>query len=118
MLNATEPTYTLIPNLVEAQAVPPEGILSRAIYKDETLKAVLFALDAGQELSEHTAAQPAVVQIVKGRARLTLDGAAHEVGPGAWVRLPARLRHGLRAETPLIMLLLLLRPPQATAEEG
>jgi hypothetical protein len=31
------------------------------------------------------------------------------VSPGAWVHMPARLTHAVRARTPLTMLLLLLK---------
>ncbi len=45
-------TYTHITDLT-SQAEPPEdGILSRTIYDDERIKAVIFGFGAGQELSQ------------------------------------------------------------------
>ena len=65
-------TYTHITDLA-SQAEPLEdGILSRTLYNDERVKAVVFGFGAGQELSEHTASMPAVVQFLKGEAVLTL----------------------------------------------
>jgi len=103
-----EPKYTLIPDL-GAQDIPSDGILSRTLYNDERVKVVLFAFAAGQELSEHTASMPAVLQIVQGNARLTLGGDSIEAGPGTWVHMPAQLQHSVQAKTPTTMLLLLLK---------
>ena len=100
--------YTLIPDL-GAQDIPADGILSRTLYSDERVKVVLFAFAAGQELSEHTASMPAVVQIVKGTALLKLGGDLIDAGVGTWVHMPAQLSHSVQAKTPVVMLLLLLK---------
>src|SRR5664279_274198 len=78
-------------------AAPAESIVSRTFYGDDQLKAVLFSFAAGQELSEHTAATPAILHILQGEADLTLGGAPRTAGPGTWVHLPARLPHALVA---------------------
>lgn len=102
-------TYTHITDLA-SQAEPPEdGILSRTLYNDERVKAVVFGFGAGQELSEHTASMPAVVQFLKGEAALTLGDDTIDARPGTWVHMPAGLRHAVRARTPAVMLLLLLK---------
>ncbi|MFI5396665.1 MAG: cupin domain-containing protein [Candidatus Binatia bacterium] len=103
-------TYTLVSDL-GAQEIPSDGILSRTLYDDERVKAVVFAFGKGQELSEHTASMPAIVQIVKGEARVTLGTDAIEATAGTWAHMPAQLPHSVQARTPLIMLLLLLKRP-------
>lgn len=101
--------YTLIPNLGElVDAIQPESITSRTFHKDDTLKAILFGFDAGQELSEHTASVGAVIQIVQGDATVTLGADTHELTTGAWVHMPPRLEHSITAKTPLLMLLLMV----------
>jgi quercetin dioxygenase-like cupin family protein len=90
-------------------AIPAESIVSRTFYGDEQVKAVLFGFAAGQELSEHTAATPAILHILQGEAELTLGGQPQTAGPGTWVRLPARMPHTLVARTEVVMLLLLLK---------
>jgi quercetin dioxygenase-like cupin family protein len=107
--------YTLIPDLAAAAEIPRDGTLSRTIYSDASIKVVLFGFDAGQELSEHTAARPALIQIVSGEARLMLGGDTITARAGCWVRMPANLPHSVRAETPLVMLLTLLPDVQAEA---
>ncbi len=100
--------YTYIPDVSE-QDVPADGILSRTLYADERVKVVQFAFAAGQELSEHTAAVPAILQILRGEARLTLGDDSVDVCPGAWSHMPAHLPHSVLAKTPVVMLLVLLR---------
>ncbi|WP_322487747.1 cupin domain-containing protein [Chloroflexus sp.] len=89
--------------------IPEDGIISRTIYQDATIKAVLFGFAAGQELSEHTAATPAIMHILQGEARITLGEEVVEAVPNMWVHMPARLPHSLQARTPVVMLLLLLK---------
>jgi len=102
------PTYTLIENLVTTMGtIEPDSIVSRTLFKSDRLKAILFGFDAGQELSEHTASQTAILQIVQGEATLVVGGQRHEVGPGFWLQMPPRLPHSVYAKSPLILLLLL-----------
>jgi len=100
--------YTSVPDLA-AQEIPPDGILSRTLHNDDQVKVVLFAFSAGQELSEHTASMPAVLQVVQGQAQVTLGDDVHQADAGFWVHMPAQLRHRIQARTPLILLLLLLK---------
>ena len=44
------PSYTISPDLGQ-QDIPSDGILSRTVYNDGQVKAVVFGFDAGQELS-------------------------------------------------------------------
>jgi quercetin dioxygenase-like cupin family protein len=90
-------------------AIPAESIVSRTFYGDEQVKAVLFSFAPGQELSEHTAATPAILHILQGEAELMLGGQPQAAGPGTWVHLPARMPHALVARTEVVMLLLLLK---------
>lgn len=89
--------------------IPLEGTLSRVIYKDDLIRVVVFAFDEGQELTEHTAARPAIVQLVSGRIRLDLDGDPVELRPGSWVRMAANVKHAVYAIEPTVMLLTLLK---------
>ncbi len=89
--------------------IPADSILSRTLFGDEQVKAVLFTFAPGQELSDHAASTPAILHILQGQARLTLGEHVEDAGPGTWVHMPAHLNHALVAKSPLVMLLLLLR---------
>ena len=100
--------YTHIENLGSTVEIPPQGILSRTVYSDTIVSVVVFGFDAGQELSEHTAARPALLQILRGEARVTLGGDTFEGRAGTWVHMPAHLPHSVSATTPMVMQLVLL----------
>jgi quercetin dioxygenase-like cupin family protein len=102
--------YDLFPNLLAmAPAVPEDSILSRTFYKDDRLSAVLFSFAPGEELSEHTSAYPAILHFLSGRARLKLGTDESIVEAGAWARMAPQLPHTIVAETPVVMLLLLIK---------
>lgn len=102
--------YNLFPNLMDmAPAVPDDSILSRTFYKDDRLNAVLFSFAAGEELSEHTSAFPAILHFLSGRARVKLGPDETTVEAGAWARMAPQLPHTIIAETPVVMLLLMMK---------
>ena len=103
--------YTYINDLIKELAIPKDGILSRILLKNSQVNVTLFGFDAGQDLSEHTAASPAIIQILKGEAALIIAGEAQVGGPGTWIYMPARTPHSLLAKTPVVMLLILLKSP-------
>lgn len=88
--------------------VPSDGTLSRVLYRDDQVRVVVFAFDEGQELTDHTSAKPAIVQVVTGRIRLDLAGDRVELGPGSWVRMAPHLTHAVFALEPSVMILTLL----------
>ncbi len=105
--------YTYIANVSELLPdMPADSIISRTIYTDEHVKAVLFGFAAGQELSEHTASQPAILHILSGEAQLTLGDETMTACVGTWVHMAPNLRHSIEAKTSVIMLLLLLKAPR------
>ena len=98
-----------VPNLLDLlPATPPDSILSRSVYSDEALKVILFRFAPGQELSEHTAARPAVLHFLQGEADLTLGGASSVAGPGTGAHMPAHMPHSVKARTEVVMLLLMV----------
>jgi quercetin dioxygenase-like cupin family protein len=101
--------YTHINDLAKDAEPPAKGILSRTLYNDERVKAVIFGFGQGEELSEHTASMPAMLHFLQGEAALTLDDDTLEARPGTWVHMPTGQRHSIRAKTPVVMLLLLLK---------
>lgn len=104
--------YTLHTDLDRPLNLPAEGTLSRTLHQDERLKIVLFNFCAGQELSEHTAATPAIMHFLAGEADVTLGADAVAAAPGTWVHMPPQLPHSIRAKTPVAMLLTLVKSPE------
>ena len=76
------------------EAFPPNSILSRTIYQDDSIKAVLFGFQPGQELSQHTASVPAILQFVKGDAKVVLGQEHQSAQAGTWVAAGTGSRNG------------------------
>ncbi len=104
-----KPIFKYLPNLLEElPAIPSDSIVSRTCYGDAQMKLILFGFAPGQELSEHTAARPAVLHFLQGEATLKLGEQTYEARPGAWVHMEPNLSHSILAKTQVIMLLILL----------
>jgi quercetin dioxygenase-like cupin family protein len=104
------PLYHYITDMMqELPAIPADSIVSHTLHNDAQARVVLFGFAAGQELSEHTASQPAILHFLQGEARLTLADDVQEARAGTWVHMPPRLRHSVHAITPGGMLLVLLK---------
>lgn len=86
------------------------AIVSKVVHRGDGLNVTVFGLDSGQELTEHTASRAAVVQVLSGRLRFTVDGAELDAGPGFWLHMAAQTPHSLLATEPTLMLLTLLAP--------
>jgi quercetin dioxygenase-like cupin family protein len=103
---STDPAH--IVNLSEFLSPPEDGIISRTVFQDDQLKAVVFGFGAGQELSEHTASKPAVMHFLSGEAEVTLGSNAVVAHAGTWIHMEAGL-HAIRTKQPTVMLLLLFK---------
>jgi len=86
-----------------------DSVVSKTLLKKTTGNITLFAFDAGQGLSEHTAPFDAVVYILDGQARITIGGEPHSVGDGEMLIMPANISHALHAESRFKMLLVMIR---------
>jgi len=100
---------TRIVDLAKEVEPPGDGILTRTLFNDDHVKAVIFGFGQGEELSEHTASMPAILHLISGEATLTLGDETVEAQPGTWIHMPANLQHSVHAKTPVVMLLLLLK---------
>lgn len=99
--------YTFIANLAEEMNIPENGILSRTLHNDDRTKIVCFGFAAGQELTAHTAPMPAVLYFVEGEADLQLGPDTLAARPGTLAHMTPQLEHGIKAKTPVIMLLIM-----------
>ncbi len=85
------------------------SVVSRTILRRETGTVTLFAFDADQGLSEHTAPFEALAQIMEGEAEITVAGKPLRVKAGEMVLLPANQPHALKAAVRFKMLLTMIR---------
>src|SRR4026207_2332836 len=117
--------------LAEMAAYQDGSVVSRQITKAEAGNVTLFAFDAGQALSEHTAPFDALVQVLDGEAEGTIAGTAPRgataargggagrdvasrataarAAPGRAVLRPANQPHAVSAPVRFKMLLTMIR---------
>ncbi len=86
-----------------------QGIASRVLARTAAGNITLFAFDAGEELSEHTAPFDALVITLSGALVLTIGGRDVQTTPQSVVLMPANVPHAVRATEPSRMLLIMLR---------
>jgi len=87
----------------------PDSIVSKTIVDKPVGTITLFAFDAGQKLSEHTAPYDAVVQVIDGRATLMIGGQAATVSAGEIIIMPNNVPHAVTADERFKMLLTMIR---------
>jgi quercetin dioxygenase-like cupin family protein len=98
-----------VAQLVDLVGYQPGAVVSRTIVKKSTGTVTAFAFDAGEGLSEHTAAFDALVIGVDGAATIAIGGATHTVAAGQILLLPAGKPHALKATSRFKMLLVMIR---------
>lgn len=95
--------------LIDKIAYQQGSIVSQEIAAKKAGTVTLFAFDAGQGLSEHTAPFDAIVQILDGEAVITVSGNTVTAKAGELVVMPAGEPHSLKAEKRFKMLLIMIR---------
>jgi quercetin dioxygenase-like cupin family protein len=85
------------------------SVVSRTIVKKPTGTITLFAFDRGEGLSEHSAPFDAVVQLLDGKAEITIGGSPHLVEAGLSIILPANIPHSLHAVERFKMMLTMIK---------
>jgi quercetin dioxygenase-like cupin family protein len=84
-------------------------VVSRTLAQNKVMSLTLFAFDAGEGLSSHTAAGDAFVQILDGEAAITIGEKEVVLGAGQVVAMPAGVPHSLHAEKRFKMLLVVIK---------
>lgn len=106
MPNAPKAQVLKLADLVSYQ----EGsVVSRQITKAEAGNVTLFAFDAGQELSEHSAPFDALVEVLDGTAEIRISGQPYALAAGDAIVMPGNEPHAVRALSRFKMLLTMIR---------
>jgi quercetin dioxygenase-like cupin family protein len=72
---------------------------------------VLFSFQAGQQLKEHTTSSQLLVQVLRGRIRLTAAGNSVKLQAGMVVQVEAQVPHQVVALTPAVLLVTMVPSP-------
>jgi quercetin dioxygenase-like cupin family protein len=85
------------------------GVISKQILKNEAGNVTLFSFDKEQGLSEHAAPFDALVQIIDGKAEITIGGTPHTLETGQIIIMPANVPHAVYAVEQFKMLLTMIK---------
>lgn len=88
--------------LVEYQ----EGqVVSRTLAQNPHVSLTLFAFEQGEEISTHASGGDALVTVLEGVGRFTVDGEVHILRQGESLVMPANIPHAVYGEERFKMLL-------------
>jgi quercetin dioxygenase-like cupin family protein len=85
------------------------SIVSRTLLENDSGTLTVFAFDAEQGLSEHSAPFDAIVQVIDGEAEIKINGQSHFLKAGDIIIMPANVPHAVRAVAKFKMLLTMLK---------
>jgi quercetin dioxygenase-like cupin family protein len=84
------------------------SIVSKQVLNKKTGTLTLFAFDAGQSLSEHTAPYDAAIQVIEGSARIKIGGEPYFLNEGEMIILPGNVPHAVYADARFKMMLVMI----------
>jgi len=85
------------------------SVVSKTLKESPAGTITLFAFDAGQGLSEHSAPFDAVVQVIDGEGLFTIGGEDFNLHTGELIIMPANVPHAVKAVQKFKMLLTMIR---------
>lgn len=85
-------------DLKELMAVATKQVVSRTLCQNEHVSLTLFSFDQGEEISTHSSSGDALVTILEGTARITIDSQPFIVEAGKSIVMPANKPHALYAK--------------------
>jgi hypothetical protein len=86
--------YTFFADLATEAPIPARGILSQTLSNEGDIEFLLFAFAAGEQLSEHTSARPAIIHLPAPALAaghdpaIVTDESGHEQGGIGLARAP------------------------------
>ncbi|UCG31442.1 MAG: cupin domain-containing protein [candidate division WOR-3 bacterium] len=112
MNNDSRKTKELISRVIDLKGIidyQKNAVVSSEVISKKTGTVTVFAFDAGQGLSEHTAPFDAFVYIIDGVAEITISGDKHSLKAGEMIIMPANEPHALKAIQKFKMLLVMIK---------
>ena len=98
-----------VADLENLVAYAESSVVSRTVLESEKGNLTVFAFEKGQKLSEHSAPFDATVQILDGKAEITIAGKPNQLERGQFIIMPANVPHALRAPERFKMLLTMIK---------
>ena len=105
--NIPHETVVSLTDLVDAGA---GQIVSKTLVQNDAVSVTLFAFSKGEEISTHSSGGDAMVTVLEGKGRFTVDGKIHFVRAGESLVMPAGKPHAVYGEEAFKMMLTVIFP--------
>jgi quercetin dioxygenase-like cupin family protein len=96
-------------DLAQSVAYSNDATVSKMILKKQTGNITLFAFDAGQSLSEHSAPFDAFVMVTEGNGKIIINGTDYSLAAGQFIVMPANIPHAVQAVEKFKMMLVMIK---------
>lgn len=94
--------------LKEQVAYQPGQVVSKTLVQNQAVSVTLFAFEKGEEISTHESGGDAMVTVLEGTGRFTIDGEVYLLEQGQTIIMPARKPHAVYGEERFKMLLMVV----------
>lgn len=102
--------HETVVNLAEQVNAQPGQIVSKTLAQNKAVSVTLFAFAKGEEIGTHDSTGDAMVTVLEGTGRFTVDGVEHLCKAGECLVMPAKKPHAVYAEEAFKMLLTVVFP--------
>lgn len=108
----------ILKNIAQEQVAPActagrgrgRQIVSKTLAQNDAVSITLFAFSKGDEISTHASGGDAMVLVLEGSGRFTIDGREHFCSAGESIVMPAGKPHAVYAAEDFKMLLTVVFP--------
>ena len=107
MSNTIESSKTFVP--ADSIEYADGSVVSKTIVKKPSGNITLFAFDQGEGLAEHSSPHEALVQLLDGKAEITIGDTSYNLLAGQSIILPANIPHSLKANEKFKMMLTMIK---------
>lgn len=73
-------------------------IVSKTLVQNQSVSVTLFAFDQGEEISTHESNGDAMVTVLEGTGKFTVDGTEYLLNEGETLVMPAKKPHAVYAQ--------------------
>lgn len=94
-----------VQNLKDLVAYQDGQIVSKTLVQNRLVSMTLFSFEKGEEISTHAAGGDAMVQVLEGTGRFTVDGVEYLVSEGESLIMPKDIPHAVYGQERFKMLL-------------
>ena len=99
-----------VTNLAGVVNIQEGQIVSKTLAQNKYVSMTLFAFDKDEEISTHVSDGDAMVNVLEGKGKFTIDGKEYIVSAGESIIMPAKKPHSVYAVEQFKMMLVVVFP--------